>query len=253
MPTYKGTTYVEKTEWNFSQDLGLHKVVHGRGAKLDVISRGDSYRRAGFDIIYGWGPSYWDLTATKNEYWDSDPFVERWSLTTEILEKDLFAHPEVAGEMFNYVLGAAEYKKVIDNAVADGKPPSFYPGPQSVWLIRELSRGVQSYEHEYHTLSRTVTFDRTAADYLPSPFNMRLILSKQILSSAQLAQQQSIPPDVLFSLPADRGSSTDDNKRIQWGWRVREQKAEIDTSTTGTFQMSWTYAGWSTFVYDKYL
>jgi len=248
MPTYKGALYVETKGWNYTQDSGLQHSIIARGRQFEIESKRDALVGGGYDVAVNQGPAYWTLNASRNYWWEESPYVERWTLTTEIIEKDLFSHPEVMAEMYAYSDGAAKYKKRIEDAIANGDTITASPS----WLIKELSRGVEGYEHEYHVLSRTTTFDRLAGDQLPSPFNMRLILSRQILSSSQLAAEQNIPADVLFSLPADRGSSTDDAKKVQWGWRVREQKAEIDTSTMGSFQMSWTYAAWSTFIYQKY-
>jgi hypothetical protein len=256
---YKGAAMVTSSEWTYTQDEGMRHTAIARGVERNVRSYAEGLRIQGYDISLNQASSYWTAVATRTYAYADSPFTERWVLTTEILEKDIWSHPDVSAQMFDWPPSApiddkdpAAYRKLITDALETGENPSPNPGGASAWLLRELSRGVQAYEHEYHILSRTVTFDRTTAGSLPSPYNMGLVLSNQILSSSQLAAQQNIPSDVLFNLPADRGSSTDDDKQIQWGWRLREQSAEIDMSTTGTFQLSWTYAGWSTFIYQKY-
>ena len=244
---YKGALATESREWNYSQDEGMQETRRCHGHPNTVRSWAYNLKDDGYDITISTGGPYWDALAIRTKPYPTSPFVERWTLTTEILDKDLFSHPDVAAQLYAYADGPAAYKKAIED-LASGASTTV-PGDATVasWLSRELSRGVQAYEHEYHILNRNVTFDRLYADSLVSPWNMPLTLSSQILKSSTLSTQQSIPPDVMFELPGD--SIPDPARRWQYGWRVREQKAEVDTSTTGAFSMSWTYAAWSTFLY----
>lgn len=251
--TYKGATLTSFYSYSWSPDEGMFIEWRERGRPAEIQGRAQLHRNAGHDVIVSSGGPYWDLVARRNrQYWEK-PFVERWTLSTEILEKDLFSHPNIVAEMFNYPLGPARYRKVVEEIVQDGGDGSSYPGPESQWLIRELSRGVEAYEHEYHILSRTVTFDRLTADTLPSPYNMQLQLSRNVYSSSSLQANEQIPADVFFALPQDRSAAEVANDALLnlfWGWRIREQQAEIDTATTGMFRSSWVYAAWSTFLYD---
>jgi len=256
MVTYKGASLIYRTEWSYSQDEGWNRVVHARGRKDNVIGFSEGWRRSGYDITLSQDGPYWGMLAKKTSNDSGHQWIERWVLATEILEKDIFSKPAVAAEMFAYADGPAKYRKAVEEAVSTGDSTKGPTGTvESIWVIRELTRGVEGYEHEYHILSRTVTFPSTWAGDVPAPFDMSLKLSGTILTSSQLNAQQSIPDDVLFTLPPDRTGAElaeDSSASVMWGWRMREQKAEIDTSTTGSFQLSWTYAAWSTFIYTPY-
>lgn len=262
---YKGAKWVKNTDLAFRQDDGLHLTYNYRGIPSSIIGLANAHKDQGFDTyVFHDGP-YSELTATRTEAWQSAgyQYIALWSVTHEMVEKSLFTLPTTynadgtvarlgaiaEASLFDADFGGnAGYKKEIEDAVADRSAldSGMFSGFETAFIIHEeLMRGVQTYEHEYTVLTRTLNFDFQQ----PPSEKLKLLSNKYIISTSQLSNWYGLPADVKVQLPSD--SATAGTQR-QWGWRIRDQSAEITNATTGQHRMSWVYAEWSTFLYTDW-
>lgn len=248
---YKGERIARRVSYEYLPDEGFFWVYYMDGTPKDIYSEAATLTSIGYDVWTSRSGPYVRLTARRNRSSAFGNQIDRWTVSSEILEKDLFSMPEAITEMSAFTAGRAYYQRGIRNALKDESnlDTQFSAGttPIAYKILEELRRGVEVFEHEYTILTRTRTFDRLNPFSLPE--NLQLNSNRTVYTTAQLQAVESIPPDVLFTLPTDPSTNPE---QTLWGWRIREQQAEITSSTTGVHRTSWVYAAWSTFLYTPY-
>lgn len=245
-PIYKGASGTTSIEYAYHPDRGWYERYHERGTPAWIDGRVAGWEISGFDVSVNRGGPYSDLFASKVSAGASVSYIERWSVTSEILEKSIWSRPIVIAESIAWALEngyVPEYKKRIEDAASDGEPLDsvlfgLYPVAQKVH--RELSRGVESYETEYAILTKELSVPAS------SLLNIQLATTRTIYTSAQLQSVENIPSNVMFSLP-DAPSAAE--PQTMWGWRVRDQEAEVAVDTRVVLRSTWAFAQWSTFLY----
>ena len=246
---YKGAAFVRIPAYSFRQDDGLHVTWYERGIPSTIAGRAQDYENDGWDAYVNHDGPYSTLTATRTQSWSgSYPYITLWSLSTELVEKSLFTLPGAIGEATLFAEGAASYKKQIEDAVSSHTTLDTFTFASHDWaqiIWEEMMRGVQAYEVEYTVLTRTINFD-----FKEPPGELKLKPTRYIYTKAQLEAIEGVPADVMFTLPDDPGSNPD---QAMWGWRIRDQSAEITNATTGQHTTSWVYAAWSTFLYTPFV
>lgn len=245
-PVYKGAIGTTTTEYAYHPDKGWVERYVERGTPDWIAGRVALYQGAGYYVTTTGGAPYHDLFADKISTTASVNFIERWSVENEILEKSIWSRNSVMTEALEWANEngtVAEYKKRIEDAANDGEALSsalfgLYPVAQKVH--EELSRGVTSYETEYAVLTKELS--------LPTDSNttIQLTNTRTIYTTTQLQSVENIPDSVMFSLPdAPETAAT----QTMWGWRVRDQEAEVQLDTRVVLRSSWAFAQWSTFLY----
>lgn len=169
---------------------------------------------------------------------------DRWSLATEAVTQDLFAHPDVAFEANNWggTDGPEDFRDTIEEAVKDGDPvPSTVSGSAiAVAVYHELRRGASSYETETLVLRRTRQTQTTVS-------RPPILDNNQVWSTGALSGVFDIPAGVLFNLPPNPAITP---TNTAWGWRIGDQSLDA----AGNFSkfedvLSFTFAAWSMFYY----
>lgn len=253
--TYKGAQAVRTPEYSFRQDDGMHVNQRVRGIPSTVIGFANAYKDIGWDTYVQQDGPYSDLLATATTYRPdlNSPYIELWSIDTELVEKSLFTLPDAINEAGRFTPaegGRAGYKKFIEDAVKNYETLSTTIFPIATWpwahkIHEEMMRGVEVYEHEYTILTRTINFD-----FLYPPGNLVLKPTRYIYKTHEIESLEHPPASVLFKLPAY--NEANNPNQAMWGWRIRDQHAEITNATTGQHVTSWVYAAWSTFLYTPY-
>jgi hypothetical protein len=262
MPTYIGErTFVGWTEYVYRQNDGMAFRYRERGIPSVIDGRARQYQQQGYDVYTFRDGPYSNLSAQRHWPSSSSPgVVTRWSVATEILDKSIWSKPEVIAKMETFPQasgGWAGYRKGIEDAVDQGlDEPTWGTDPTAASVIIELRRGAEAYEFDYLVLSRTVTFDFRNPIY----GTLQLPSNRYIYTTDTLKTNESIPSEVLFVLPNDtqgglthasyQSSANPTGYHSLWGWRIRDQVAEITNRQTGSHTTSWVYARWSTFLYE---
>lgn len=242
---YRGVRFVSWIEDQFDPETGDERVIHERGIPDDIYARANSWAANGRNVSVVRSGPYADAVIRNIRGANGALYVERWGLRTESIVKSIWSKPEVMAEMEAFGPGKAEYRKGIEDAVDSGDAlGGHYLGPEAPLVLRELRRGVEGTEHEYLVMSRTINFE---LNFPPAPMQLKSV--SIIYPTASLVALENIPADILFQLPAD-GSSPP--VQTMWGWRIREQEAEITDTYIGSHQTTWVYALWSTFLYVPY-
>lgn len=213
-------------EWN-----GEKNAIYGVAAGLGTSARVRITQNGPLHV----------LVATFQNLQDGAPEVatDRWTVRTEVLEKDGFLHPAVNADMeaYNAQVGLIEYRKELEGAVSEGRAliSGVAARPIAVQMVRELSRGATHFEDEYIVLRRVRTI---SAAYTTK---MTLFGSRLIYASGQLP----VPGNVLFSLPSFPANPP----QAQWGWRLRTQESEFVGNKVEQ-QYEFVLAAWSTLYYS---
>lgn len=230
-----------KIEYAYRPNKGFSTRVIERGVPSYIFGLVNAYRNDGFNVTTRRTGPYAELAAEVADV-NTVAIVERWSVTNEIIEKDLFTLPNAMVEASAFTKGKAAYRNGITNAVDEGKTlPAAYAGFLfASTLYQELSRGVTGYEREYVVLSKERTFPINATQTLNLTSTRTIYTTNQLISVAQ------IPPAVQFSLPNPANGA---EPQTMWGWRTRDQEAEIASDFTVTLRARWVFAQWSTFLY----
>lgn len=247
--TYGGSHGVVRVAYRFSQKEGRIQTFTEEGVPDYIMGRANSYTNNGYKTkITGSGP-YWKLQAERPS--PTNPFIERWEIRSEMLEKDLFSLPAAQREADTYPSGRADYRRNIEETakgnqtIVEGDLESY---PFALKLIQELVRGVTGYETEYTVLSR----ERTEPGPLVAgpTYPVQLANARYIYTTAQLQAIYNIPLSVMFTLP-EVPPTHDPAKEINtmYGWRVREQEASISEDYNVTTTEAFVFAQWSTFLY----
>lgn len=249
---YKGQRIARRFEYEYLPDEGFFWVYHMDGDPKSIYSEASALQLIGYDVYTRRSGPYVSLTARRNRAsgFLSQP-TDRWTITSEILEKDLLSLPAAMAEIDAFSAGRAYYQRGIRNALKNESnlDSNFNQAsqPTAFKILEELRRGVEVFESEYTIMTRTRTFDAMTTGSLPS--SLQLQSNRTIYTTAQLQSLENIPSDLLFALPSDTLTPP---QQTLYGWRIREQQAEITDSTTGVHRTSWVYAAWSTLLYNEY-
>src|SRR5687768_15093598 len=141
--------------------------------------------------------------------------VDTWTLTTEVLQKDVFTHPLAIAEEGIWV-PRSNYRRLITEAVENGEAlvEGFNGSPFAQVLYRTLSAGQTDYEVEYYVLRR----NRVVSPNSTSRLN--LTTTQWIYNTIALP----VPAAVLLDLPNNLALSAPFG--TAWGWRLRGQQSE---------------------------
>ncbi len=91
---------------------------------------------------------------------NEDPtLMDRWGVSSEILEQSIFAHPDVYAESAAYSKGPSSYKKQIEEAARSDTPLAVDVAalPKAPKVLQELTRGVESFEINSLIIERSRT------------------------------------------------------------------------------------------------
>lgn len=243
-PDYRGIGFNSDFNSGYDQERGLFVQINEQGVPSAVQGRMDGWKDQGYDIEVTQDGPYAFGTATRNRFSLDYNYVERWSVRSELIVKPIWTLPAVMVEADDATWDSpCSYREGIETALKDGVALAAGYGsfPVSSQVLTELRRGVEGYEHDYTVLTRTTNFDFQVP---PAPLNMES--NRLVYTSAQLIANENIPAAVQFQLPT---ADPDAEPQTIYGWRIREQTAEITNATTGTSTTSWVYAQWSTLLY----
>jgi hypothetical protein len=163
--------------------------------------------------------------------------VDTWTLTTEVLQKDVFTHPLAIAEEGIWV-PRSNYRRLITEAVENGEAlvEGFNGSPFAQVLYRTLSAGQTDYEVEYYVLRR----NRVVSPNSTSRLN--LTTTQWIYNTSALP----VPTAVLLDLPNNQTLSAPFG--TAWGWRLRGQQSEyIGAKVQQSHE--WVLAAWNTGFY----
>lgn len=180
---------------------------------------------------------------------------DRFTLTKETLQKSIWTIPAVVAEatIINSAAGANTYQSEIQAAVESGDlsdlenalPVAQYPNAHMVF--RELCRGADSYETEYIVLARERMVSYEFADTISIPqLNAALIYS----TSAALRAAYDIPTFDGLIWPDEPTPPASTAADLQWGWRERRREINFLEGARVEVMQDWTYAEWSTNIYE---
>lgn len=238
---FTGANRVTMARWRYTPAEGLVEIIRERGTPTVINGLVNAYAAAGYHVGVTRPRAYMNLFAQRITVGTGSP-VQRWSVDTEILEKDIFTHPTAMTEAAAFAGGKVAYKNGIQTAFDDATalPSAYNSFPFAAKILMEKARGVEVIEHEYHILTKEQTFPAAA------PEQLQLLSTRYIYTTDQLIALLNIPASVQFQLP-DPGVATEPQTR--WGWRTREQESEIDQDYKITHRQSWVFAQWSDFLY----
>lgn len=249
--TYRGERFVSIAEIEYTGNNGSELRYREKGIPEDINSRAASYQSQGYNLATNQRGPYKELIATRVSNVFGEGFIERWTIAAELLFKSIWSLPIVAAEAASFASGGkSRYRQEIEKAVSQGTalPVIFNGYPVAPFLLQELRRGNEGYETEHTVIKRDINFD-----FDIPPFTMQLTSTRLIFTTAQLIANEAPPPEILFALPTDPAPGYDVHPIFGplslWGWRARDQSAEITNASTGSHHTTWVYAQWSTLFY----
>lgn len=235
--------------WSYDPGAGRTVITRYKGTKdaimgmrADIEDAGNSYQME----KDGKGPYYTITIRSGSSPTTPDAEPVRWSLTTEVIEKDIFTHPDVNAEM-ETANSPAAYRADILAAVKEGRRtlfdglddevglPALFPLAERVF--QELRRGVSGYEDSYLVLRRT----RAVAASVTTP--MGTSASSVIYDTGQLG----IPSGLAFQIPTLTTLTAPPG--TAWGWRLRAHESEFE-GTRIQQRHEFLLAAWSTLFYQ---
>jgi hypothetical protein len=227
---------------------GRSREVEWVGSKTAIY--GLSNTMGGVKWRVGQRDALWTLTANfergeitppPEESATAEQPVDRWTVTTDVLDRTVYLHPKAQADIAADEAGAYAYKAKMEKMLVSGVDNGWldtFPGAgvNARAVFYELQRGADNYEDE----NMVLRWQRQ----MPSSWTTKLTLqaTRKIYSTAQLP----IPTALLFSLP---DFPTTPLKQAQWGWRLRGQESEYEGDRVVQTHV-WALAAWSTFLYD---
>lgn len=188
----------------------------------------------------------------------SDPvWSDKWSIHTDALEKQIWAHPLIfaaakAYDSENPNKFKRELEKYAEDSGAESASSPACLGnsnplaePYQAFVVYqvadlvliELGRGCDHYEEECLTLRRVRSISTGFRTAMP------LYTARLVYTSAQL----SLPDDVRFSLPTFPANPA----QAVWGWRLKQQQSEFLAPGRIEQSFEWVLAAWSTLLYEQ--
>lgn len=169
----------------------------------------------------------------------------RVNVVTEIVEKDIWAHPTVTAGLETLTTAQKiQFKTDVENIAETGDfadLANWAGDPERTTLafdmLDELAKGQTGYHDETISVRIMLSFDSTGAAPAQPIYSSRMIYS-----TAQLP----LPAGLKFTLP-NSANLTNVTGSV-WGWKLRAQESEYDgAKVVQTFEF--TLAQWSTFLY----
>ena len=219
-----------------------YKDQHFQGSKSAIFGLGAGLEQAGVPYRNGEvsGPVY-SLTAriAFNDVSEVEN-LDRYEISTESIEKDIFEHPLVIAAASTYdasiATGAETFRERAERFVREKH--DFNINATFDTVVRHLKNGVTGFAEDFLLLRRFRKIDLTYG-YASGKFN--LADGSLVYSTAQL----NLPSGVAFQLPTSPANPSSD---YVWGWKRRGQRVEI----VGQFveqTVELLFAPWSTFLY----
>jgi len=245
-PTYKGAQGVTLNGYGYRKDKGWVESYNEEGTPDWINGRALAWQSAGFNVTVDRGGPYDRLRVDKISEVAAVSYIERFSVENEIIEKDIWHKPQLNDEAEDYG-SRAQYRSFVEDAVEHGSkdeleallPVAIFPAAHAAF--DELSRGVSSYEQEYAIL----TMERSLP--VGATITLQLTSTRLIYTTTQLSALLILPNTVKFTLPDAPGAA---QSQTIWGWRVRDQEAEISTDARVIMRSTWAFAQWSNFLYS---
>lgn len=231
----------------YDPDRGTSEVYRLRGTKAHVRATAGGWKRFYPDARISTrqieGPVY--ELALELPYWINDPgnpYTQRWSTSTELVEKDLFSHPNASLAVTASGLSAAKFRERMEDGIEKGKdfddvgvdPSGNNTNAQNMYL--DLARGITGWETEYQTVTRF----RSAN--VRTPWNRVVYSTKYIYTTSQLG----IPSSIGYSFESYISTQTN----MLWGWRLRDQDFSEENGERQE-TITWALAEWSLNLYEQ--
>ena len=247
---YKGTKgpvlYAE--DYDFDPERGRTLVQSMKGEKSLIYSTAWALEEDGYQlqIRKADGP-YYTLEVFTRDIDNGPASSIRWSVSTAVIQTDIFSFPSIAAEMESYPPGPTAYRKGVEASLEDGIDIIAVPDgaiieeatyPWAYKALQELRYGTTHFQEDRIILRRRETISgRVAA--APA---MKVGISRLIYSTAQL----QIPTNVPFTLP--NLASLEARPESTWGWLFQGRDVEYDGVVTDRVHEFALYA-WSTNLY----
>lgn len=213
------------TAWEYTY-TGTESGINNKAAALNAS--GIRYRTSSVGGEFTLTATYTGLD--ENEDPSTETPNDTYGLDTEGVNVSIFAHPKATAEQVASGYNSANYKKTIEDALAEGEanPLSETQFPFSATIYRALSRGQEYYELRRPILRRTRTF---SARYTGrSDVEAR----QKAWTTSTLVTEFDLPADVSGRLPTDP-DSTETPVGTSWVWRLT-----LDTSEYNIALRQWT-------------
>jgi hypothetical protein len=263
----------KRSTLTISRDVILYDETNGNGREIEWTGRKEEIMGQA-NVLTGArkritnNGAVYTLTATwQGTTMDQEPSAElpidKWSYSTEVLEKDLFSLPVVvAAAQAHAGSNSSKFKVDMENYIKEPTtdPDSFGDSTAlpSVWgtgvtvstiaskVATELRRGATHYEDARLVVRRQRSFNTRYP--IPTP----LYSLTYIYSTAELSYQFALPSYVHFSLPdTDQINADYPVEQAEWGFRLRTQQSDV-VGTKVEQMFEWSLAAWSTFTYDLF-
>ena len=262
----------KRSALTISRDVILYDETNGNGREIEWTGRkeeilGQANVLTGARKRITNNGAVYTLTATwQGTTMDQEPSAEvpidKWSYSTEVLDKDLFSLPiSVAAATAHAGSNSSKFRVDLENYIKEPTtgPDSF--GDSTVLaapydsttvsavafkIVTELKRGGTHYEDERLIVRRQRSFNTRY------PISTQLYGLSYIYSREELAYEFALPAFVYFSLPSTADMNNDmPVEQALWGFRLRTQQSDV-AGTKVEQMFEWSLAAWSTFTYTVF-
>lgn len=236
--------------------VGWVRVREYEGSFSEIMGLFGQLRTAGYQIRTSSNPPIWRLTATKQAKSETEDqeFYDRFTLSTETVEKDIFLIPAVEDEVLFFVGQGGEgqeYRHEIEEAVETGNEANLQIAlpivdfPVAWKVYRELTRGVEGPEDEYIALKRDRVVGINYVPKLAIPAGNK----PKIYTTAQLQSTFNIPNLIGIEWP-DATPPPTPIAGTMWAWKSRRREVQYIEGQRAHVTEDWAWAQWSTYLYE---
>lgn len=250
---------VVSTERVFDEASGFSTVITYEGFQAEVDSAmgllaGQPGLRMGSRQVNG--PWYrFTVSYAGTEDGTQEGPVDKWSRDTEFAQVDIRQNVRVlelvsevaepGGAEFYLNASVHEIKEALKGGIgtlAEFNEEYGNPDAIQVSLFRLYARGAEASEEKRYVVRRRRV--------IPIEFSQPVVVNavEVVYTTAQLINTFQIPPAFAALLPANPSFVPADS---MWGWRERANTTEFVPSTNKIEEtLEWTFAAWSTILYN---
>ena len=201
------------------------RLYEGTKSAIQFFGKVNTLNKKDSDTRFADGMGY----ARVREGVEKEATTVRYEIGVEVLEEEIWTHPDIKDEMaaFDLVavdqLGTAQesYRKRAENAVSEDidNAPDNATYPLFREVVRLLREGVTGWEKEYIVLRR---YRRIPSNLDTGSNRASLNTTSLIYTTAEL----DLPDDVYFNVPDTDDLASSDG--YTWGWRRRPSQVVYD-------------------------
>lgn len=251
-----GSVAIQPEEFSFDIEAGWSRTVSYLGTHQGIRGLIGQYEAGGYTFTADFNGPIARISGTinQNPVNPNDVEAERYTTHTEVIDQDIWTLEGLEAEAAAYAaaegVSPSKYRAVILQAVKDAKlsdlaandlPAGSYP--LAYMAYTELARGADSFENQVVVLTRSRV--------VPIAWIGRLDMDtvSRIYSGGGMIATFGLNPAVSGLFPAVPSTIAPNSV---WGWRRRRQSIDyLEDGVRANIVQDWTFAQWSTFIYEQ--